>query len=251
MKTINRFFLPENYIESISEEDYRQAILVVDTVKSFNRMTYQSVYVVDYFKRNFLYVSENPLFLCGLDPAEVRERGYAFYFDHVPEDEVEILLEINRVGFELFNRTPVNERLKLSISYDFHIKYIHGQLLINHKLSPIRLAANGNIWLAACVVSFATNRNVGNIEAYMDGRDDFWTFSPGDRDWKKKKKTILQEREKDILLLAVQGYTMDQIADKMYITIDTVKFHRKNLFKRLGVSSISEALWTVAEKKLF
>ena len=25
--------------------------------------TYKSVYIIDYFKKNFLYVSENPLFL--------------------------------------------------------------------------------------------------------------------------------------------------------------------------------------------
>ena len=250
MNNINDFFIPENYIDSVSEEDYRQAMYVVDTVKSYNRMIYQSAYVVDYFKRNFLYVSENPLFLCGMDPLEVMEKGYAFYFEHVPEDELEMLLEINRAGFVFFNKTPVNERLKLSISYDFHIRYMNSQLLINHKLSPVRLAVNGNIWLAVCLVSLATKRNAGNIEAFIEGRDDFWTYSLENRVWKKGIINKLQDRERDILLLAVQGYTVSQIADKLFISKDTVKFHRKNLFKNLGVSSISEALWVAAEKKM-
>ena len=250
MNEINKFFIPENYVENISEEDSVKAVGVVDTVKSFSRMIYQSVYVVDYNKRNFLFVSDNPLFLCGLKPQEVQEKGFAFYYDHVADDEVKMLLEINRAGFEFFNNAPVNERLKLSISYDFNIKYEHGHILINHKLSPVRLAGNGNIWLAACIVSLATRKNAGNVEALLEGNDYYWTYSFENGTWIKEKRKTLQEREKDILLLTVQGYTINQIAAKMFITKDAVKYHRKNLFEKLGVSSISEALWTVTEKKM-
>ena len=46
---------------------------IIDEIEAFSRLTYKSVYIIDYYKRNFLYVSQNPLFLCGLSPEEVKE----------------------------------------------------------------------------------------------------------------------------------------------------------------------------------
>ena len=37
------------------------------------RVSYQSVYLIDYFNQSFLYVSDNPLFLCGHSAEEVKE----------------------------------------------------------------------------------------------------------------------------------------------------------------------------------
>ena len=250
MKNTNEFFIPENYVDNISEDDYQQATLVIDAIKSLNRLMYHSIYIADYFRHNFLYVSDNPLFLCGLSAQEVQKQGFAFYFDHVPEEEVQMLLEINQAGFVFYNNAPVNERLKLSISYDFHIQYENSPILINHKLTPIRLAKNGNIWLSACVVSLATKKTVGNIEAYMDGESHYWTYSLEHKKWEKEQKKVLSEREKEVLILAAQGHTVDQIADKLFISKDTVKYHRKNLFEKINVSSISEALWLTTEKKM-
>ncbi|MBP5540958.1 MAG: helix-turn-helix transcriptional regulator [Bacteroidales bacterium] len=41
------------------------------------------------------------------------------------------------------------------------------------------------------------------------------------------------------------GYTTEEIASRLFRTVDTMKYHRKKLFRKLGVESISEALATV------
>ena len=48
-----------------------------------------------------------------------------------------------------------------------------------------------------------------------------------------------------MLILSAQGYTVQQIADKLCRAIDTVKTYKRAMFERLGVHSITEAL-TVA-----
>jgi len=35
--------------------------------------------------------------------------------------------------------------------------------------------------------------------------------------------------------LSAQGYSMNEIADKLFIGTDTIKFHRKNVFEKLQV----------------
>ena len=48
-------------------------------------------------------------------------------------------------------------------------------------------------------------------------------------------------REEEILRLIGQGFTNTQIANALFISPNTVKFHVAKLLKRLGVSSREEA----------
>ena len=35
------------------------------------------------------------------------EAGYQMYIDHVPDADLQMLLEVNKKGFDLFNELPV------------------------------------------------------------------------------------------------------------------------------------------------
>ena len=118
---IGNFFLTTNCVESIPDEEYKKVNLLVKAAKAFARSTYQCVYVIDYYKREFVYVSENLALLCGQPIDEIMNFGYDLYLKHVPEKEVEMLLEINKKGFDLFLSFPERERLDYSIQYDFHL----------------------------------------------------------------------------------------------------------------------------------
>jgi len=61
-------------------------------------------------------------------------------------------------------------------------------------------------------------------------------------EWKESKNIVLNNREKDILMLSVQGLTMDKIAAKLFLSIDTIKFHKRNIFQKLNVKNIAEAI---------
>jgi DNA-binding NarL/FixJ family response regulator len=60
--------------------------------------------------------------------------------------------------------------------------------------------------------------------------------------WNEQKIIKLNNREKEILMLSCQGFTVERIARELYLSIDTIKFHKKNLFKKLKARSISEAI---------
>lgn len=52
----------------------------------------------------------------------------------------------------------------------------------------------------------------------------------------------LTEREIEILKLIAQGYSNQKIADRLYLSINTVKTHTANLYDKLGVRSRTEAI---------
>lgn len=250
METTDDFFIPENRVYNIEEEDYKQAIPVIYTMKAIARMTYKSLYVIDYFRKNFFYVSDNPIFLCGYQPEEVLKMGYSFYFNQVPKNELKMLIEINKAGFLFYTQFTIEERMKMFVSFDCHLLNNKEQTLINHKLTPILLDDNGNIWLAACVVSLSSNQQAGNIEAHMDGRKEYWTYSLESHQWKLHEEIMLDSREKEILLYSAQNMTEEQIAYKIHLEKQTIKFHKQKLFKQLGVNNMYAAIAIAANKKM-
>lgn len=236
------FFIPDNEVKLSDELDYSRMGEYIRTAEAFSRSTYQSVYIIDYFKHNFLYVSQNPMFLCGLSSEEVMRLGYQFYLKYVPEDEQALLLEINHAGFAFYSKVPKEERKDWYISYDFHIQNNGHPLLINHKLTTLTLTSDGRIWLALCVVSSSSHATPGNIEMHRTGTSEYFVYSPSSHRWKKEVMTTLTEGEKTVLALSIQGYTMTEIADCICLLPDTIKKYRQRMFEKLSVRNISEAI---------
>ncbi|RLJ31420.1 regulatory LuxR family protein [Chryseobacterium sp. 7] len=251
MEEIGKFFSNKNSISAISESENNQTSDYLEVIKAFARITYMSLYVIDYQKQNFEYVSDNPLFLCDHTPKEVETMGYAFYFRHVKKEDLDLLFKINEVGFEFYENLPVNERKLYTISYDFHlVNESKNTILINHKLTPLFLSSEGKMWKAMCIVSLSHNHASGNISIVKQGTDEIWNYDLKDSRWIKEEKVKLSEREAEILRLYAQGLTINEIADKIYVTGDTVKFHRRKLFDKMGVSNITEALSYATNYKL-
>lgn len=61
-----------------------------------------------------------------------------------------------------------------------------------------------------------------------------------------RERSPLSNREREIVVLVAQGYKNKEIADKMFISEQTVKNHLHNIFDKLGVSDRLElALYAV------
>lgn len=56
----------------------------------------------------------------------------------------------------------------------------------------------------------------------------------------KKRPELLTKREKDVLPLVAQGFTNSQIADKLFLSVKTIEFHKKNLRRKLGLIGSAE-----------
>lgn len=250
MKTTDDFFIPDNEIRLVKELDYSCVNEYIDSAEAFSRASYQSVYIIDYFKHNFLYVSPNPMFLCGLSPEHVKELGYRFYLDCVPENEQSLLLMLNKAGFSFYNELPVIDRKKWYISYDFHILNDGRKILVNHKLTPLALTSDGRIWLALCVVSAATHTDAGHIEMHRTDSSEYYVYNVVSRKWHKREMHMLTSGEKSVLSLSIQGYTMAEIAEKICLSPDTIKKYRQRIFDKLDVRNISEAIVAATNNKL-
>lgn len=252
MENEKNSLLSRNKIKAVSDSDKLQFSNYLEVVKSFAKMTYQSVYVIDYEEIKFEYVSNNPLFLCGYSPEEVLEMGYEFYFKNVPEDDLALLNLINNAGFDFYDKLPNNDERKLySISYDFHLKGKYDKpILINHKLTPLFLNEKGAVWKSLCIVSISHKQKAGNVIINKEGSTVLWELDLSREVWIAKDKSKLKDKELEILRLYAQGLTINQIAEKMFVSPDTIKYYRRNIFETFDVKNFAEALSFAIDNKI-
>ena len=248
---LNSFFYSRNAIHGLTDEEKSKKMEYLEPIKAFSRATCTSIYVIDYLKQGFEFVSENPLFLCGNTAEEVLEMGYEFYFNHVPEVDLELLLKINSAGFDFYEKLPIEERTHHTITYDFHLKNKEGKLiLINQKLTPVFLTDTGKIWKAICIITLSSERKAGNIKIYKDGENKVYNYNLDKGLWEDSEKISLSKREKEILQLSTRAFNINEIANEIFVSPDTVKFHRRKLFEKLEVTNISEAIVYATNNKL-
>ncbi|WBV58338.1 LuxR C-terminal-related transcriptional regulator [Chryseobacterium daecheongense] len=249
-ENVNSFFFAEPAMKEASNEESLPVNNYLEVTDALSRAIYMSVFIIDYQKRNFEYVSENPLFLCGNTPEEVKKMGYDFYFKYVQKSDADLLSKINRLGSEFYERIPAEERKYYTLSYDIHLLNNNKAILVNQKLTPLFLTDEGKIWKAMGVVSLSTNTDSGNITILRQGTNDYWWYDTQREMWRNEEKIKLTEREMDVLRYYAQGYTINKIAEKIFVSPDTIKFYRRKLFEKMQVSNISEALAFVTNNKL-
>ena len=106
-------------------------------------------------------------------------------------------------------------------------------------IKSIRKVHAGEIWLDSHTTAAVIRQFVANDE----GPQAAPVAAPRDRD---RERSPLSQREREIVALVAQGFKNKEMAEKMFISEQTVKNHLHNIFDKLGVSDRLElALYAI------
>ena len=75
-------------------------------------------------------------------------------------------------------------------------------------------------------------------------------FKEGKGILSQEKDFDLSDREVEVLNLLAEGYNYQEIAENLYISVDTVRHHIRNIYKKLHVHSQSEAVAKAIRKNI-
>ena len=233
----------------ISED--KSANKYFNVLKAVSKTSLGCVYVADLKTRKLEFISENPLLFSGLSSAEVEKMGYNFFRKYTKKEDLEILKKVNSNGLKFFECLSPEEKKVHTITYDFHVKYANSvDVLVNHKITPIEICDHGEISKVVCVVSYSLSRTAGNIRIISNTSDSYWKYNIFTGKWTEECKITLKIREIEIIRLYLQGLTIEEIAEQLFVSPSTIKFHRSKLFERIGVKNIIEAISYVISNNL-
>jgi DNA-binding NarL/FixJ family response regulator len=110
------------------------------------------------------------------------------------------------------------------------------------QLVVLELDKNDNIWLVLILDDMLpdkihfneVNRRLVNIR---NGKICLFR-----NDSQPKKKSILSSREIEVLGLVSKGFVSKQIADKLFLSVNTVNNHRQNILDKVRASNTTEAI---------
>jgi DNA-binding NarL/FixJ family response regulator len=78
-----------------------------------------------------------------------------------------------------------------------------------------------------------------------------WKRNGRSRTVNSPKKKALTRREREVLACLAAGKMYKEISADLNVTLDTVRFHAKRIYKKLGVRSRTEAvLWLLGKGTL-
>jgi two-component system, NarL family, nitrate/nitrite response regulator NarL len=108
-------------------------------------------------------------------------------------------------------------------------------------IKSIRKVHAGEIWLDSHTTAAVIRQFVANDEAPMAQQMPVASTAPRERE-----RSPLSQREREIVALVAQGFKNKEMAEKMFISEQTVKNHLHNIFDKLGVSDRLElALYAI------
>lgn len=249
--SINDFFSADNIISQLDEREYEKKDIFLEASTAFARNLYQPVYIVDFYRQNFFFISGNFLYLCGITGEQLNTNVDNLYFDYVPEEEEPMLKEIISKSFELFYSFPKDERRDWTLSYYFHLCYNENKRLIQHKITPLRITEDGKLWLALCMISLSSRKDSGNVTMRRFQHQDYFYYSIAKKVWYYREGISLTDIEKDLLSMSSQGYTVKEISERICKSEDTIKAYKRKLFAKLGVKNITEAVLLAINDDLF
>jgi LuxR family transcriptional regulator, maltose regulon positive regulatory protein len=77
-----------------------------------------------------------------------------------------------------------------------------------------------------------------------------WSSTPAKPDSKGKPEVLLSERELEVLRLLAKGLTYEEIGRELFLSLNTVQFHVKNIYGKLLVNKRVQAIERAREMNL-
>lgn len=228
----------------IGELHIAQIAHYAELIQAMENVSSCSYFIIDYQKRTFAYIPDNSQFLCGHKKEEVMQHGLTHYSKITKEKEAEQLKEANRIAFTYFQQIPLEKRKGFTLEYNFCMLNKNGaSCIVKHKQTPIVLTNTGDIWLSLCSIQPSSTPSNEMIRLKNKKENEEFTLNWKTKSFVMSTSTKLSIKETEMLQMLASGLTENQISEQLFISPNTVKYHKKSIVKKLNVSTIKEAIY--------
>ncbi|WP_339739544.1 LuxR C-terminal-related transcriptional regulator [uncultured Sunxiuqinia sp.] len=223
--------------------DYSLLDKHVEILESIKSVHSSAISIFDMARLQHAYLSSTFEDLLGWNLEEAGKPGHEYIDSRLhPED----LAHLNRVSsqfLELMLKVKKEDRLNMKhykMIMDYRTKGKDGnyvRVIEQHKL--LELDGDDNVWLALGIMDLSPDQDIQSLCRYRlvnAKTGDLYHFP------KETPNTSLSLREQEILQLLGKGLISKQVADRLFISVNTVNTHRQRIIEKLNVSNITEAV---------
>lgn len=195
---------------------------------------------------SFEYVSKNMNACLGIDNNELKSKGMRYFWSRIHPDDLEIWLNaLNALMDFTLDKISIEDRSKATYTWNYRFKDGKGEYVnIVQNTSPLEFDNDNKpiIGLAHyTVLPSDIEMQVCASAKLLNEKNEYETIYFNNFSQKLLTDSI-SNRERDIIRLLVLSYSSKEIGKSLGITANTVDTHRRNILKKLDVSSTGELI---------
>ena len=236
-------FLPEQ----LEVKEVEQMLNINHHFEAVFHHSIPMIYLVDYTSGKYLVISKSTKLIMGYNPDNFIQGGIDFTINNYHKDDLRLFNEeIFPDRIQLIKQVPVHEQPNYIFSYNYRLKNDKGEYInLLQRNCFIRSDEKGNPLMSMGMVI--------NINNYKSENPVIQTVDKFNSDGLIVAETILKKsyylhqedklftkREKEILLWIAEGLISKEIADKLFISENTVVNHRRNMQTKSNTRNSSE-----------
>ncbi len=235
-----------NISQSFAEKDLNYSIAenYAKILRHLEYFSHQCFWIFDYHLNNFYYISSNSNFFKKKDFDLVKENGYDYFIKNTYPNDILYLLEIHKNTWKFLQNLDKNQSVTdFKVNYVIQLRNTLGKYVaVNQQVKLVETDKQGNIWLS--LGSFEEVNEKLSYFPYIQNvvsgkKTNLIETSVSKHSFEAPKLT---ERELELLRYLSNNFSQTEISERMYISVDTLKNHRKNLYRKLHVSDKKEAM---------
>jgi len=202
-----------------------------------------SVIVLDLYQKKYIFLRSRYIEPFNNPLIDHYPQDPMYYSQFIHPDDLPIVMDSYKKAFTFFLSRPEEERKDYKLIQNFRQRDKYGKYLnLILQLVVLELDKKGNIWLALILddllpdkISFdGVNRRLINLKT-----GKICLFK---NEFEPNKKTILSTREVEVLGMVSKGFASKEIADRLFLSINTVNNHRQNILEKVGAVNTTEAV---------
>jgi DNA-binding CsgD family transcriptional regulator len=234
------------------EEDLDYAVLNkhLYMLEKLNVIESSSISIFDCYKKDHIFLSRGFETQLGWSIEEIEKEGHNYIDSRVHPDDLIDLLESGIFYLRLaFFQIANNEWINYKVISDYRVKNSLGNYVrVIEQHLCLEFDKHGNVWLDLSIMDLNPDQDIS-----IPFRSRLMNFKTGELfEYKrhieaKNNHVKLSIREKEVLKLIASGMVSKQIADKLFISVNTVNTHRQNIIEKLSVSNTAEAIRYASE----
>ncbi|WP_396603073.1 LuxR C-terminal-related transcriptional regulator [Algibacter sp. R77976] len=202
---------------------------------------------------SFEYISKSMNACLGIDNIELKSKGMKYFWNRIHPDDLNIWINaLDALMNFTLDKTSILERSRMSYTWNYRFKDGNGDYVnIVQNTTPLEFDRENKpiIGLAHyTVLSSKIEMQVCASAKLLNANNEYETVYFNNFSQKLLSDNI-SNRERDIIRLLLLNYSSKEIGLSLGITPNTVDTHRRNILKKLNVSSTGELIGMLKTNK--
>ncbi|WP_439153245.1 LuxR C-terminal-related transcriptional regulator [Winogradskyella sp.] len=194
----------------------------------------------------FEYISKNYNSCLGLNARELQTKGMRYFWSRIHPDDLENWLKVLNELME-FTLENIEETDRHKANYTWNYRFKNAQdnyVNIVQNTTPLAFDSAGKpiIGLAHYTVLHPNLKmDISASAKLLNSQNEYETIYFNNYSQKLLSAGI-SNRERDVIRLLILGFSSKEISQKLNISPHTVDTHRRNILKKLNITSTGELI---------